>query len=742
LSSSISSRIRIFTLFVLLFALSLAARAADLTVRVTDPSSAAVNQARVTVFTPEGSTLSVQLTSNYGTAIFRNLNAGTYRVEVLARGFAARTMKAKVPQTETLDVQLAVNSVTQTVEVIATGTPVTNEDAAASTSQLGINQLRLVEPMAAADAMQYLPGAIVSEAGRHGGLASLFVRGGDSRYNKVIIDDVPVNEPGGTYDFGTVPMEEIGQLEFLRGAESTLYGSDAMTSVVELSSCNGSTRTPEVRLGADGGTFDTARGYASFSGAQGRLDYNLFGEQDNTNGQGVNDAYSNSAQGGNIGVRLAPSVFLRFRARHSNSRTGVQSFWDFNGQPLIPPDTDQYARQNNFLASTELTFSTGSRWVHRLVGFEYNQKRANVDSFEDPGRANAYGSFDTPFADYAHINRAGLDYQADYSARDWSRTTFGYHFEDENGFFFDPVYPTFTHGLRRNHALFAQQIFTFGRASLIGGLRYEHNESFGDKAIPRIAGSYLLLRGGQTLSGTRLRASYSTGIKAPTFFESFGIGGFNIDPNPNLKPEQNRAWEAGVEQSMFAGRVSASAVYFNNQFTNQIDFETINYTTFESKYVNINRSMDHGAELILRAQASSHLHIESGYTYLSSQLLDVPLCGDYCNPLKAPGAPFVRRPKHSGTLLATWTGPRWGASVGGTFVGRRPDSDFMGLQPPVTYAAGYARVDLGFWRAITPRITAYANVYNALNRHYEEVAGYPALRANFRAGMRFRLGGE
>ncbi|HET8666630.1 MAG TPA: hypothetical protein VFM10_01550, partial [Terriglobales bacterium] len=82
-------------------------------------------------------------------------------------------------------------------------------------------------------------------------------------------------------------------------------------------------------------------------------------------------------------------------------------------------------------------------------------------------------------------------------------------------------------------------------------------------------------------------------------------------------------------------------------------------------------------------------------------------------------------------------------NVSGVAVGRRTDSDFMGLrEPPIQYAAGYARVDFGAWRAINSRLTAYVNVQNALNRHYEEVAGYPALRANFRAGMRFRLGGE
>jgi iron complex outermembrane receptor protein/vitamin B12 transporter len=90
--------------------------------------------------------------------------------------------------------------------------------------------------------------------------------------------------------------------------------------------------------------------------------------------------------------------------------------------------------------------------------------------------------------------------------------------------------------------------------------------------------------------------------------------------------------------------------------------------------------------------------------------------------------------------LLTYIGSRWGGNIGGSFVGRRADSDFLGLG--INHAAGYARVDLGAWYAFTSRITAYANVGNALNRHYEEVVGYPALSANVRAGLRFRIGGE
>src|ERR1041384_7314755 len=309
-------------------------------------------------------------------------------------------------------------------------------------------------------------------------------------------------------------MEQVDRIEFVRGAESTLYGSDAMTSVVQAWTRTGSTRTPELRFGADGGTFQTAHGYASLAGARGRFDFNLFADQFNTTGQGINDDYSNSLQGANVGGVRHPRALFRLRTRHSNNRTGVQSFWNFNGQPLLPPDRDERARQNNFLASAELAISGPSRWQHRLNGFEYHHRRANVDTVQEPGRVSpAFGNFDFPFSDFANINRAGRDYQGDFDERSWARSTFGYQFEDENGFVGDLTAPPLSHGLRRNHAIFGQQALTWNRFSLIGGLRFVHNETFGNRAVPRIAASVMALKGNHIFSGTRLRFSYATGIK-------------------------------------------------------------------------------------------------------------------------------------------------------------------------------------------------------------------------------------
>ena len=717
------------------------ARAADLTVTVTDPQSAVLAGAQITIYSAHSSQpLAIRTTTANGIVSVSGLAAGKYRINVMAPGFAPKRITVALPEESPVTVRLALATVPQTVVVSATRTPLTEQDAGVPVSVLDQQDLVNLQPTSEADVLRFLPGAIVSTTGRRGSQASLFVQGGDSDYNKVLIDGVPVNDPGGFFDFGVVPLQEADRLEFLRGAESTLYGSDAMTSVVQFWTSSGESRVPELRFGADGGNLSTAHGLMSLSGARGRLDYNLFGDQFNTNGQGVNDAYSNSSEGENVGIRLSPTTVFRLRTRHSDNRNGVQSNWNFNGQPLLAPDIDQFARQSNFLSSADLTFHPAKRWQHRIFGFEYHHRRSNVDTVADRGCSSTV-FLDCPFIEFDKVNRAGFEYQGEYTPRSWATTTFGYRFEDENGHSGELLSGSDTHGIRRNHAVYGQEVLLFPRFSLIPGIRFEHNESFGNKAVPRVAATLLALRGHDVFSGTRLRFVYGDGIKEPSFEESFGIAAFQILPNPSLKAEETRSIESGVQQNLLEDKVSVSASYFNNLFTNQIACcEPVNPTIGTSQYFNLNRSFAQGAELEIHARPRARLRVEGSYAYTSTQILSAPLGA---GPLFSTGAPLLRRPKHSGTLLVSYFGNRWGASLAGTFVGRRPDSDFtLGLIPPVNYAAGYARFDPGVWYAITPRVTAYVNVQNMLNKHYQEVVGYPALGVNFRGGMRFRVGGD
>jgi len=731
----------------LLFVFLAAASAADLKVKVVDPQSATVSGAQISLFS-KGTDTPVKIVSSSaeGIATFPDVSSGNYQIQVLAPGFAPQTEDIAT-HSHVITIHLHLAPASETVVVTATRTPALAEETGSNISTLESGQLETMQPTAADDAVRFLPGAVVNTAGQRGGLSSLFVRGGESNYNKVIVDGVTINEPGGTFDFGTLPLTEANRMEFLRGTQSTLYGSDAMTSVVQVFTRTGSTRTPELRFGADGGNFSTANGNASFAGTRGHFDYNVFGDQFNTNGSGINDAYSDSLQGANLGAVLNDEVSLRIHMRHSNSHTGVPGEWSFNGyDPLVnvngvtqplQPDPSEWSQLNSLLGSAELTVAAPSGWQHRFTGFDYLYRYTDLNVNGDPARVSPlYGQFDFPSHQYDHINRVGFEYQGDYSERTWAHTTFGYRIENENGVVGDLDYPPSSSGQRLNQDAYLQQQLTWGRLSAVAGGRFVHSSVFGNTGVPRIALTLLARRGGETFSGTRLRFSYATGYKEPRLEETFAGPPYSI-PNPGLKPERVRAFEAGIQQDFLHGKYVFNATYFNNLFHDQINYVTVNQTTFVGEYFNVNQAFAQGAEVELQARLRSKLLLSTAYTYTSTEILSnpAPIDSQY-----NPGQPLLRRPKHSATMLLSHLGSRWGANLSGSFVGRRPDDDFYGFN--IDHAAGYVRADLGGWYAINSRVTAYANVENALDRRYNEVVGYPALPINFRAGFRFRLGGE
>ncbi|MGD0989616.1 MAG: TonB-dependent receptor plug domain-containing protein [Candidatus Sulfotelmatobacter sp.] len=722
----------------------LAASATELQIKVLDPQSAAVAGAQVSLSSKEsGSPIRTAATSAEGVAAFAEsktgeFSSGNYTVRVLAPGFAPHSEDVPAHSDSiTIKLQLAVAS--ETVVVSATRTPTIAEESGSSISTLENSELELMQPVAADDAVRFLPGAVVNRYGQYGALASLFVRGGESTYNKVIVDGVAISEPGLTFDFGTLPMGQADRLEFLRGAQSTLYGSDAMTSVVQVWTRSGSTPTPELRFGADGGNFSTANGYASLAGARGHFDYNVFGDEFNSNGSGVNDAYSDSLVGANVGVALNDVTSLRVRVRHSNSNTGLPGAWDFNGTELVPPLPVGNAHTNTLLGSTELRIAEPSGWEQRFTASDYlyrytdNSPEGNTYNF-----ASVY--------DY-DINHVAFEYEGDFSERKWTHSTFGYRVENESAFFGYPAFPPPTHGQRLNQDVYFQQQFVLGRLSVVGGGRFVHSSEFGNIGVPRVALTLLARHGGEVISQTRLRFSYATAYMDPDFTDTFAGLPYYV-PNPGLLPERTRAFEAGFQQNLMAGRWVFDATYFNNLFHDQIEYGT-NTVTYEGnppgtlgQFFNVQESFAHGAELQLQGRIQRRLLLTTAYTYTSTEYLQSPYCAeDACGtPLYETGNPMLRRPKHSATALFSYVGARGGGNLGGSFVGRRPDSDFEDTL--VDHAAGYVRADLGGWYGINSRVTAYADVQNALDRRYNEVVGYPALPINFRAGFRFRIGGE
>jgi hypothetical protein len=220
------------TLSFLFLCVSLAS-AGELRIKVIDPGWAAVAGAQVSLFHAGArAPLQVRTSSGEGIATFTIDSLQPLEVQILAPGFAAvRTNVESVATMATVQLQIARGS--ETVVVTATRTPAAEQDTASSVSLLSGAEITTMQPVSFSDALRFLPGAVVNVSGQRGGLGSLFVRGGDSRYNKVLVDSVPVNEPGGTFDFGSVPLTNVDRIEFQRDTQSTSYGSDAMTSVLQ-----------------------------------------------------------------------------------------------------------------------------------------------------------------------------------------------------------------------------------------------------------------------------------------------------------------------------------------------------------------------------------------------------------------------------------------------------------------------------------------------------------------------------
>jgi vitamin B12 transporter len=743
----------------LVFIALAAASAADLKVKVVDPQSAAVAGAQVSLFAQgKGAALRIANTSAEGIADFGELPSGGYRVQVLAPGFASQREDVSV-RSEVITIRLRLATASETVVVTATRTPVTAEDSGASVSTLESAQLETMQPIAADDAVRFLPGAVINTAGQRGGISSLFVRGGESTYNKIIVDGVAVDNPGETFDFGTLPLTQADRVEFLRGTQSTLYGSDAMTSVVQVWTRSGSTSIPELRFGADGGNFGTASGEASLAGVHAGFDYNVFGDQFNSRGLGVNDAYSDSLAGANVGMAITDHAALRLHLRHSNSYTGLPGEWNFNGNDpvitpysadgtllppgLLQPDPVESAHLNSLLGSAELTVSQPSGWQHRLTGFDYLYRYTDNNPNTDPNIAPyTYDSFADTYE--THVNRVGAEYQGDYSERASAHfaahTTFGYRIENETGVVSDMDFPPPAAGQRLDQDAYLQQQMTWGRLTAIAGGRFVHSSAYGNIGVPRVALTLLALRGGELFSGTRLRFSYAVGYMEPALYQAFGEIAYDYTSNRGLLPERTRAFEAGFEQKFFASRWVLNGTYFNNLFHDQI--EAVPTASGAYEFFNLEQSFAQGAELEVQGRIRPKLLLTAAYTYTSTEILENPECtrSNPCSFPYAPGDPLLLRPKHSATTLLSYAGKRWSANLAGSFVGTRADSDFDGFN--INHAAGYVRVDLGGWYAINSRITAYANVDNALDRRYNEVLGYPALPVNFRAGFRFRVGGE
>ena len=720
--------------FVLALSLSLSS-SSSISGVVVDSAGRAIPRASIEIIAPDGTAAGTVFTEADGT--FRVLSAPDgCRVRASLAGF----QPASTPcSPDPLKLSLAVAPVAEHIVVSATRTEAPSGQVAASVTVFDVAQIESRQEPPLADLLRQAPGATIVRVGAPGSVTSLFVRGGESNYTKVLLDGIPLNEPGGAFNMSNITTENLDRVEFIRGANSAIYGSDAMTGVLQLFTRRGESARPDVRLRFEGGSFSTARGSAGIAAKAGRIDYSAEVAGVTTDNEVPNNEFRNTTLSGAAGVALARGATLRFIGRAELGKTGVPGQSAFGR-----PDLDAFFRRRDGTTGVAFDQATGAFHQRAAYGLAVSHQ-ASTNLLLDPpytpafeGRTAPFEFSDFPYDSRTDLTRHHASYQADGT---FTTDRMGTHvdsavieWDGERGDLRNALEGTTVPASRDNVGVTLQHQALWSGVFVTAGLRFEHNDSFGNEAVPRIAAAWYPRQGGSTVGTTRVRASAGRGIKEPTLLQSFSPNPFFLG-NPDLLPERSRAYEVGVEQRFAADRVRVDLAWFDNRYRNIISTRTISFNPFTSQYFNIGLTTARGAELTTDVALSSGFRARGGYTFVDSEILE----STSTSPVFKAGNSAFRRPRHSGFLGVAWNGSRGSIDLSGTLVGRRVDSDFSSLAPPIVENEGYAAWDLRGSVRLTRTLSGTIAIDNLTDSDRMEPLGYPVLGRAIRFGVRARF---
>ena len=590
------------------------------------------------------------------------------------------------------------------VVVTATRSPLALERAPSSVTVLQGEQLRRAGITTAVDALRQVPGLALAQTGAYGGATSLFIRGGESKFTKVLVDGVPVNAAGGAFDFSTLSTDNIERIEVVRGPASVLYGSDAVAGVVQIFTRRG-TSGVHGELAARGGNFRSRDVDGSVRGTAGATDFSIGGATHRTDGiQDFNSGYRNDVISATVGT-TAGDADGRITLRHDDA----EYHFPTDGSGVVG-DSNAVSRSGRLTLGVDAGYRLAPLATLRL-GLASNDVHALTDNQPDsPGDSLGYY-----YTNAERSRRRSGDLHLDVVLPAASELTVGGQIERQ---WIETGTPTYTR-TRRTTGVYGQLLMApVDPVTATLGLRREHSEQFGDFMTYRAAASIAIAE------GTRLRMSAGTAFREPTFMESYG-GGF-VNGNRNLRPEHSFSVDAGIEQHV-GGWGQLGATYFMNSFRDLIDY--LYSPSGGPDYFNIARTRASGLELEARAQLASGFHGDASFTYLDTRVVDP---GEGTSPvaLFVAGARLLRRPMHTLDVGTGYRAPRAGIDLRALTVGSREDNYYApDFSSSHIHMPGYTRVDLSGDVTLIPAtsgtsVAATLRMENLLDARYSEIAGY------------------
>ncbi len=616
---------------------------------------------------------------------------------------------------------LAADGERDTIVVTATRLETPAREVASSVTVIDSEEIERKQKRFVSDLLREVPGVNVVQSGAAGQPAQVFIRGGKSEHTLVLIDGIEANDPftpGRTFNFGNLTTENVERIEVLRGPQSTLYGSDAIGGVINIITRKGRGELSGF-VSAEAGSRDTYRTAVGVSGGTQLVNYSLSLSRFDTRGISAadgglagndeKDGYENTTFSSRLGWTPSEVFGLDLILRYADGEGDLDQMGGaFGDDPNYVFDDEEFFGR----LQASLSLMDG-RWEQKFgVSFTDYDRRFRDDF--DPAH---------PMTALRSDFRGQLlkfDWQSDFYLSDQHTLTIGLETEEESGrskLFSESMFGPFTSIIpekeaRTNSAYVQDQVSLGDRFFATVGVRVDDHEEFGSETTYRVAPAYLIEE-----TGTKLKASWGTGFKAPTLFQLFSSFG-----NPDLDPETSEGWDVGIEQQLCGGRVVVGATYFRNDFDDLIDYNPATMT-----YFNISSADSRGVELAASYRASEDLSFRASYTRQSTED-------------NSTGEDLLRRPRDQAAFDVNYTWcEKTNINLNLVYVGERDDLNFAAWPATRVELDSYFLVNIAAAHDVSDRVQIFGRVDNVLDEDYQEVFGFGTPGIGFFGGIRLRF---
>jgi len=628
--------------------------------------------------------------------------------------------------------------------VTATRTETPVRELGVSTTVITEKEIEERQAVDVLDVLRDVSGFNLVRTGGRGTTTSLYIRGGEDNFTKVLIDGVSVNTGGGAFDFGSLLTENFERIEIVRGPQSALYGSDAISGVINFITKPGEGK-PSLRASTSNGTYLKGdKNYigeqsVGFTGGNEWIGASLAYARVDDNGYlDVNQEYWNNTFSGRVDLYPMHNLDLTFTGRYEDAKDKFPT--EDAGDRYSPLDPNQNLKTDDWVSGINAQYQM-LPWLEHVVLFGYHYNKQDYNDPEDPP-ADAFGAF---FSETKET-RYSVDYHFNirYPSTETIRSTFtaGFEYLEED---YDQQTRSIFLGFeskddldkdRDNRGYYVQeQLSFFNRLHLTAGARYEDNSEFGNEFVPRGSVAYEL-----TQTDTVFRSAVGKGFKTPTFTEQFAQG--FATGNPDLDPEKSYSWEVGVDQVLWKNKLVLGATYFYQKFDDLITY--INRPGPAPDFENIQEAESKGIELTALCKPGYGFTLGGNYTYLDTEVTDDGGAGGASSPFEE-GKDLLRRPKNTASGYINWAWQGFQIRFNGLYVGERDDLDFRTFPANRVTLDDYFVVDLAtsYTFKLNDRFIKdfkiFGKVQNLFDEHYEEAFGFSPPDPSFRVGLAFKL---